>query len=220
MCGELSAFFAELMPFCCFCKVRTLCRSALHLSCTLCPKRLTFYLLVPGVQPTLAVQLPHWHPLSLLTDWSDDHISPALDLGALDMVCAFCLHRVQTENPDGFDFGELVPNSNSEKNESSHQAVILGVYTSQPFQSSDRLSRPSLNIYLATWLMLRNSLAAWSTRPFSTPPSSVQSRSIAASTGRCTWPFPSPVRLCFQRNMAGTSRELRWTPATPWWCGA
>ena len=101
MCGELSAFFAELMPFCCFCTVRTLCRSALHLSCTLCPKRLTFYLLVPGVQPTLAVQLPHWHPLSLLTDWSDDHTSPALDLGALDMVCAFCLHRVQTENPDG-----------------------------------------------------------------------------------------------------------------------
>ena len=69
MCGELSEVFAQLLGFCCFCTMRTLCKSSLEIATTLHPRRRTFYLLVESAKyehsRCMAVQLPSVHPLRI-----------------------------------------------------------------------------------------------------------------------------------------------------------
>ena len=105
MCGELSEVFAQLLGFCCFCSMRTLCKSSLEIATTLHPRRRTFYLLVESAKyehsRCMAVQLPSVHPLRI--DLPDSEA--IVHLGNLLKICSFCEEPVQCDDSDRLDFG-------------------------------------------------------------------------------------------------------------------
>ncbi len=117
MCGELSEVFAQLLGFCCFCSMRTLCKSSLEIATTLHPRRRTFYLTVDAAKSartgTLAVQLPTWHPLTVLTVPLPDS-SATVHLANLllqSKICSYCEIPVQSDRSDEVNFGQLMVNS-------------------------------------------------------------------------------------------------------------
>ena len=127
--------------------MRTLCKSGLEIATALYPKRMTYYLLVPGASEPLAAQLPPCHPpLSLLVD-VPDHTTPLLDLGALDLVCSWCEQPVQTEHSDQLDFGQLV-----------HCDALC--FHSWPFSWCKSLPRTRRNLVLAP--LHRDRILIWS----------------------------------------------------------